>query len=59
MVVNSLRAHAKAVDIDWKTNLNAHLASGLPLNNSNEIQNVVRPCESSCVEDGFSSDYSK
>jgi len=71
MVVNSLRAHTKGVDIDWKTNLNTHLASGSP-NNSNaggqgegadirafDIQNFVRSGESSCVQDSSSSDHSK
>ena len=70
MVVSSLRDHAKAVDLNWKTNLNAHLASGLPNNRNTggqgqgavirsfNIQNVVGPGESSSVQDGSSSYHS-
>ena len=71
MVVSSLRARAKAVDLDWKTNLNAYSVSALP-NNSNasgqgqgaaihgfDIQHVGGPGESSCMKDSSSNDHSK
>jgi len=59
VVVSSLRDHAKVVDLNWKANLNAHLASGLPNNRNTggqaqgaairafDIQNVVKPDEES------------